>query len=447
MIVRSISVLIRSSNRAMQAVLRLGMAMPYLALVLCGFASVTRAEVLLLDPERVFDGKELHSDWIVVVDKERILYAGRRDELPALAIDRELALPAQTLLPGLIEGHSHILLHPYNETPWNDQVLKESEAERVARAVNHARASLHAGVTSMRDLGSEGAGYADVGVRDAINKGIIPGPKLLVAGPALVATGSYGPKGFHEGVRVPLGAQTADGHDGLSTAVREQIGRTIDLVKVYADYRWGPGGTAAPTYTQSELDLIVELASSSGRPVAAHAVTAEAISRAVKAGVYTIEHGYGATPETFKLMRENDVALCPTLAAGESISAYGGWRKGIDPTPPRVEQSIASFRAALEAGVNICFGGDVGVYAHGENVIELELMVEYGMTAINALRAATAGNADLFRISDSVGRLKTGLTADLIAVDGDPTQRISALHDVRLVMQNGNIVRNELAQP
>jgi imidazolonepropionase-like amidohydrolase len=202
-------------------------------------------------------------------------------------------------MPGMIEGHSHILLHPYNEVSWNDQVLKESQAERVIRAANHAKANLMAGFTTIRDLGSEGAGYADVGVKQSIEKGIIPGPRMLVAGPAIVATGSYGPKGFAPHVKVPLGANEADGIDALIREVRRQIGGGADIIKVYADYRWGPNGEAMPTFTQEELEIIVDVASSSGRPVVAHAATAEGMRRAAMAGVQTIEHGDGGTPEVF----------------------------------------------------------------------------------------------------------------------------------------------------
>lgn len=395
------------------------------------------AALTLLDASRVFDGERMHSDWVVLLEGDSIVYAGSADRMPERKVDKTIDLAGQTLLPGLIEGHSHILLHPYSETGWNDQVLMESEAERVIRAVNHVRASLAAGVTTMRDLGSEGAGYADVGVRDAIDAGLIPGPRLLVAGRALVVTGSYGPKGFHERVTVPLGAQSADGIDALSRAVREQIGRNVDFIKVYADYRWGPGGTAAPTFSQSELETIVEITRSSGRPVVAHATTPEGMRRAVLAGVETIEHGDGATDEVYKLMVKHHVALCPTLAAGEAISAYAGWQKGVDQEPERVTNKRKSFRAALAAGVTICFGGDVGVYPHGDNVRELELMVEYGMTAIAALRSATSVNADLFHIGATVGRIKAGLLADIIAVEGDPVEDISNLRNIRLVMKGG----------
>ena len=395
----------------------------------------------LLKPDRVFDGEEMHNNWVVIVNGNSILYAGSESRMPRIGIQETIELDGQTLLPGLIEGHSHILLHPYNETGWNDQVLKESEAERVARAVNHVKASLMAGVTTMRDLGSEGAGYADVGVRDAINKGVIPGPRLLVAGKALVATGSYGPKGFHEGVTVPLGAETADGYDDLIRVTRSQIGQNIDFVKVYADYRWGLNGTAAPTFTQKELELIVEITASSGRPTVAHASTAEAMTRAIMAGVETIEHGDGGTKEVFELMVEKGVALCPTLAAGDAISQYRGWNKGVDPDPARIVNKKRTFKLALETGVTMCFGGDVGVYPHGDNVRELEMMVEYGMNTPDVLKSATSINADLFHIEDRVGRIKEGLLADIIAVDGDPLANISALRDVKLVMKDGVIYK------
>jgi imidazolonepropionase-like amidohydrolase len=404
-------------------------------------ASPVSAETLRLEPSRVFDGVRLHDDWTVIVEDNRILFAGDRSKAPAVTVDKTLKLEGQTLLPGLIEGHSHILLHPYNETSWNDQVLREPEAERVMRAVNHARATLMAGITTMRDLGSEGAGYADVTIRDAINKGISPGPRLIVAGRAIVATGSYGPKGFHEGVTVPLGAQTADGFDDLVRVVRSQIGRDIDFVKVYADYRWGPGGTAAATFSEEELRTIVEVARSSGRGVAAHASTPEAMQRATLAGVETIEHGDGATPEVLRLMKQRGVALCPTLAAGDAISQYGGWKKGFDPEPERIAEKRASFQAALDSGVTICFGGDVGVYPHGDNVRELEMMVDYGMTSIQALRTATSGNADIFHLETQLGRIKPGLLADLIAVDGNPAETIADLRRIRLVMKDGQIYR------
>lgn len=392
---------------------------------------------LVLRPDRVFDGEAVHAGWVVVVRGERIEAAGPAAEVVVPAAAQEMALPGMTLLPGMIEGHSHLLLHPYNETPWDDQVLRESQALRVARAVVHAERTLLAGFTTSRDLGTEGAGYADVGLKQAIAQGIIPGPRLLVATRALVATGSYGPKGFDPSFDVPLGAQAADGVDALVKAVREQIGGGADWVKVYADYRWGANGEARPTFSLEELKLIVDTARSSGRPTVAHAGTAEGMRRAVLAGVETIEHGDEGTPEVFRLMAERGVALCPTLAAAEAITGYRGWRKGEEPPPERIRQKHASFRAALDAGVTLCAGGDSGVFAHGENAHELELMVEYGLSPTAALHAATAGNARIFHLDDRLGHIAPGLLADLVAVAGDPTTEISALRQVRLVMQGG----------
>ena len=398
------------------------------------------APAMVLKPARVFDGADLQDGWIVVVRGERIEAAGPASAVTVPPDAESVAMPGTTLMPGLIEGHSHVLLHPYDETPWADQVLREPLALRVARATVHAAATLAAGVTTARDLGTEGAGYADVGLRQAINEGIVPGPRLLVAGPALIATGSYAPKGFAPEFRIPQGAEEADGVDGLSKATRDQIGHGIDVVKVYADYRWGPRGEARPTFTENELALIVEIARSSGRPVVAHASTAEGMRRATMAGVETIEHGDDGSAEVFRLMAEKGVALCPTLAAGDATQQYAGWKKGSDPEPERIKRKRASFKAALDAGVRIVFGGDVGVFAHGDNVREIELMVDYGMKPLDAVRSATAGNAAIFHL-ETLGRVAPGLTADLIAVDGDPTRDVSALRQVRAVMKGGRLVK------
>ncbi|MGE3274016.1 MAG: amidohydrolase family protein [Vicinamibacterales bacterium] len=399
------------------------------------------AAAVLLQPDRVFDGTTSHEGWVVLVRGERIEAAGPAASVTAPPGARTVRLEGQTLLPGLIEGHSHLLLHPYDETPWNDQVLKEPLAYRVARAVVSAHDTLMAGITTVRDLGTEGAGYADVGLREAIADGVVPGPRMLVAGPAMVATGSYAPKGFAPEWQVPQGAQEASGLDGVTRVAREQIGHGIDLVKVYADYRWGLNGTAAPTFTEDELERIVEVAASSGRPVAAHASTAEGMRRAILAGVRTIEHGDEGTPEIWKLMADRGVGYCPTLAAPDATAQYAGWKKGVDPEPARLAAKRETFKAALAAGVTICFGGDVGVYTHGDNVRELELLVQAGMSPLDALKAATSVNARLFGLDDRLGRVAVGHLADLISVDGDPSTAVAPLRHVRLVMKGGRIYR------
>jgi imidazolonepropionase-like amidohydrolase len=398
---------------------------------------------MLLVPDAVFDGTtdQPHKGWAVLVTGQRITATGPLATLQVPSSAQRIALPGTTLLPGLSDLHSHVLLHPYDETPWNDQVLRESLALRTARAVNHLKATLDAGFTMLRDLGTEGAEYADVGLKEAVDQGIIPGPRLFVTTKAIVATGSYGPKGFGVEIGVPQGAEEADGVEGLTRVVRDQIGHGADWIKIYADYRWGPRGEARPTFTAAEWNAIVQTAASSGRPVVAHASTVEGMTRATMAGVEVIEHGDAATPEVFSLMKQKGVAFCPTLAATESTTRYRGWKKGVDPEPAGITQKKKMFRDALASGVTICNGSDVGVFAHGTNALELELMVEYGMTPVQALKAATSVNARIMHRENELGRVAPGLLADLVAVQGDPSQNIGALRNVRFVMKGGAIVR------
>ena len=397
-------------------------------------------ETTVLRPARVFDGEAMHEGWAVRVKDARIDAAG-----PAASIDAAGAtvveLPGTTLLPGLVEGHSHILLHPYNETSWNDQVAHEALALRTARAVNHLRATLMAGFTLVRDLGTEGAGYADAGLKQAVDQGIIPGPRVLASTRAIVATGSYAPKGYAPEWDVPQGAEEADGIDSMARTVRSQIGKGADWIKFYADYRWGPLPGAHPTFTPESLALGVHTAHTGGVPVAAHASSPDGMRNAIMAGVETIEHGDGGTPEIFKLMAEKNVALCPTLAAGDATSQYGGWKKGVAPEPAGITRKRASFKAALDAGVTILSGSDVGVFRHGDNARELELMVNYGMPAIDAIKSATSTAARVLRMENQIGSVKPGLFADLVAFDGDPTKEISALRKVTFVMKNGQIYK------
>jgi imidazolonepropionase-like amidohydrolase len=399
----------------------------------------TAAPAYVLRPARVFDGESLHAGWAVVIRAGRIESAGPSASVAAGAAE-PIELPGLTILPGLIDAHSHILLHPYDETVWTDQVLREPEALRVARAVNHLRATLHAGFTTLRDLGTEGAGYADVGLREAVAQGIVPGPRLIVTTRAIVATGMYAPKGFSPALIVPQGAEEADG-PSLVRVVRDQAGHGADWIKVYGDYRAGPGGETVPTFSQEEMTSIVATAGSLGRPVAVHAFTAEGIRRAVLAGAATIEHGDDGTPDVFRLMAERGVALCPTLTASESVAQYAGWKKGVDPEPAALQHKRETFKAAVAAGVRIASGSDVGVFAHGDNARELALMVAYGMTPIAALRAATADNARVLHLDTRIGRVAQGLEADLVGVAGDPTEDISAAARVQFVMQGGRIVR------
>jgi len=411
-----------------------------LSVAIAGPTMAAEPPAILLRPAQVFDGVDPrpHAGWEVLIEGGKIVSVGPKLTAPAGA--RTIDLPGQTLMPGMIEGHGHLFLHPYNETSWDDQVLHEPLALRTARAVAQARATLMAGFTSERDLGTEGAGYADVGLRQAIDQGIMPGPRMSVATRAIVALGAYGPKGFEPGVAIPQGAEEVSGVDGIVRAVRSQIAAGADVVKLYADYRWGPGEPSRATLSQAEVTAATEAAHDAGRTVAVHASTAEGMRRAVAAGVDTIEHGYGGTLEIFKAMAAKGIALCPTLAASDAVAHYRGWN-GADPAPASVAESRKSFALARAAGVPMCVGGDVGVFAHGENAREMELMAAAGMPAAQVLVAATSGNAKAFHLDGKLGAIKAGLLADLIAVNGDPTQAIAAVRDVRLVIKGGVVVK------
>jgi imidazolonepropionase-like amidohydrolase len=407
----------------------------FASIVATGQAPPPPAAVTLIRPARVFDGDTMHDGWAVRVRGDRVDAAGPIDSLANTAPGaRVVDLPGATLLPGLIEGHSHLLLHAYTEASWVDQVSREGFALRVARATNHVKATLTAGFTTIRDLGTEGAGYADVELKRAVEQGIIPGPRVLASTRAIVATGTYQPK-FVPEWNVPQGAEEADGVDSLVRVVRDQIGKGADWIKLYADYRWGPSGDSKPTFSVDELKLAVDVAKSAGVPVAVHANTAEAMRRATLAGVETIEHGNEGTPEVFKLMAEHRVALCPTITA-----ATATWPpSGAETASQRRKRE--SFRAALDAGVTILNGSDVGTFPHGENARELEAMVAYGMTPIAALKSATSVAARVLHMENQIGRIQPGLLADIAAFEGDPTREITALRRVKFVMKNGVIYR------
>jgi imidazolonepropionase-like amidohydrolase len=396
--------------------------------------AVENTAVTLLKPARVFDGDAMHEGWAVRVKGDRIDAVGPAATLMQAGA-KDIDLPGTTLTPGLVEGHSHILLHAYSETSWIDQVSHEGLALRVARATNHLRATLLAGFTTIRDLGTEGAQYADVELKQAVSQGIIPGPRVLASTRAIVATGSYQPK-FVPEWSVPQGAEEADGVDSLMRVVRDQIGRGADWIKLYGDYRWGPAPGSRPTFSLEEMKLAVETARSAGVPVAVHANTAEGMRRATLAGVATIEHGGEGTPEIFRLMAEHHVALCPTITAGSNA-----WPPPAGQESPAAARKRASFKAALDAGVTIISGSDVGTFPHGDNARELEGMVSYGMMPLDAVKSATSTAARVLQMDNQIGSIKAGLYADLVAWDGDPTKDISALRRVKFVMKNGSIYR------
>jgi len=413
-----------------------------LALLLTLVPVPALAEPILLKPARVFDGvnPQPHEGWSVLVVDDRIAAIGQNFIIPAGT--REIDLPGTTLIPGMIEGHSHLFLHPYNETLWDDQVLHEPLALRIARAVVQAGHTLDAGFTTERDLGTEGAGFADVGLKQAIEQGIVSGPRLLVSTKAIVARGAYGPKGYEPGVPIPQGAQEVAGVDETIRAVRDQVAGGADVVKFYADYHWGKGEPSRPTLSQAELDAGVAAAHDAGRLVAVHATTAEGMMRAVRAGADTIEHGYGGTAEVFKAMAAKHIALCPTIAASEAYARYFQHWEGREPAPESVQENRRSFLLAMKAGVPICMGGDVGVFTHGQNWLEMEAMQRAGMPAAQVMIASTSGNARILHMTDR-GAIRPGLLADLVAVEGVPTRDVSAVRNIQLVMKGGRIVKGQ----
>jgi imidazolonepropionase-like amidohydrolase len=395
----------------------------------------------VLDPsgERWLDGVQ------VLVVGQRITRIAPAKAIQAPDDVQRVDLTELYLLPGLIDLHSHLLLHPYDEAPWEDQVLKESLELRTIRAVTFARATLEAGFTTLRDLGTEGAGFADIALRDAIAQGLVPGPRIFASTRAIVATGGYGPSGFDPRWEIAKGAQVADGVDGIRRAVREQIVAGADWIKVYADYRRVKGGLSTPTFSQDELNALVSEAKSADLPVSAHATTDEGIRRAVLAGVATIEHGYAASDKVLDLMRERGVVLCPTLAASEAAARYAGWKPGL-PDPPQVRDSKAMFARALEARVTIACGSDVGVFTHGDNAREIELMAASEMTPTEALRAATTTAAKVLGRTSDLGHVAEGALADLIAVRADPLRDVSALRRPALVFKDGRLIVDRRAR-
>ena len=335
-----------------------------------------QAPLVVLRPARVFDGDSVHEGWAVSVQRRPNRRGWACKHGLALTGAQVIDLPAATLTPGLIEGHSHVLLHPYNETKWEDQVLDEGLALRVARATNHLRATLLAGFTTIRDLGTEGRSTPTSSSSRRSIRASFPGRACSSTTRAIVATGSYGAEGFRPGMARAAGRRGSRRRRRLTRVVRDQIGHGADWIKVYADYRWGARGEAAPTFSLEEMttdrrDRAQQRPCPSSRMRARRKACGGPCWQASRRS----STATAALPEVFRLMVERNVALCPTLAAGDATSQYAGGRRDSSRSPPASTRKRASFKAALDAGVTILSGSDVGVFTHGDNARELELMV------------------------------------------------------------------------
>ena len=396
---------------------------------------------------RLIDGKtdEVLKDAVVLVAGERIQAVGAGLAVPADATAIDLG--RSTCLPGLIDNHTHLLLQgDITAADYDEQLLKESIPFRAIRATVAARTALQNGFTALRDLETEGAMYADVDLKIAISRGIVPGPRLFVATRALAPTGTYPLLGYSWELRMPEGVQIVDGADNLRRAVREQVKYGADWIKYYSDRRYYLKDGVLRSwvnFTDEEAKALVDEAHRLGRRVAAHAIGRDGIASALRAGADTIEHGDGLDDETIDLMVRRGVYWCPTIYVGAYV-AEGRAAAGAPIWKTMVDLERQAFGKALRKGVRISYGTDAGGYAWTEGQArEFSYMVRYGMSPMQAIRSATSVAATLLDQQDNLGALEAGRLADLIAVAGDPLTDITELERVRFVMKGGAVVKRE----
>jgi imidazolonepropionase-like amidohydrolase len=388
-------------------------------------------------------GSAPRANAVILIEGERIREVGSGLAIPAGA--EVIDLSHSTVLPGLIDNHTHILLGgDITAADYDEQLLKESIPFRAIRATVHVRTALLHGFTTMRDLETEGAMYADVDVKTAINRGIIPGPRMFVATRSFAPTGMYPLLGYSWELRMPEGVQVVDGPDNIRRAVREQVKYGADWIKYYSDRKYFLKDGALHSwvnFTDDEAKALVEETHRLGHKVAAHAMGREGIESALRAGVDTIEHGDGLDDETIDLMIRRGVYWCPTIYVGIYV-AEGRAAAGAPIWIKMRDLAAAAFAKAVKKGVRISFGTDVGGFAWSENQAkEFSYMVKYGMTPMQAIESATSVGAALLDQQDNLGSIEAGKYADIIAVDGDPLRDITELERVKFVMKGGVMVK------
>ena len=396
---------------------------------------------------RLFDGKsdDLKRQQVILIEGTRIIQVGSANDVQIPPGIEVLDFTKATILPGLIDGHTHIFA---SSPDLDEQMLKEPLQYRTLEALVNAQRDLYVGFTTLRDLKTLGGMYGDVDLRNAINNGLVQGPRMQVSGRGIQATGGFRPKGYSRDISIPSMLQTVDSPWEARKAVREQLMNGADWIKFYAtnDYTFtSDGKMVIPSlFSLEEVQAFVDEAHDRGHKVSCHAFGGKGLRNCLAAGVDTIEHGLNLTDDDIQQFKARGIYLIPTLYhyqldRAHDVKKYGGHSVA--------EVSEPNFRRAVAAGLKIAFGTGVGPFPHGTQTKEFEYMVKFGMTPAQAIRAATSVNAQMMGWEANIGSVEHGKFADLVAVCGDPLSDITELERVKFVMKGGQVVRNDLNSP